>query len=162
MTRDINERRAAKARTSVAAGQLALVGTGLGALALIAVSAQTLLSSSSTPAGDVAIASLAVPRGIDARARHLPAEGAAAPRIWLSSLASPGDAPFAAPDYATDPVLPRRQALAAPRPAETVSAPTPAPDAAVQRDTVAAVPAPVAPTPTPTLRAEAPRSAATP
>lgn len=53
MTRDMNETRAAKARISAVAGRLSLVATGLGALTLIAISAQMMLDNpGDTPAGD--------------------------------------------------------------------------------------------------------------
>lgn len=124
MTWDRNETRAAKARLTmlagVATGPLTLVGSGLGALALIAVSAQLLWQPVS--------------------ARHQAHEAALrsespAPRIWLSSLASPEAVPFAAPDYAAEGVLPRRPPQPAqPRPAPAAEAPVavaPAPDVAV-------------------------------
>lgn len=97
MTRDIKERRAAKARITVlagvATGPLTFVGTGLGTLALIAIGAHLLWQ----PA----------PGDQRAQPAALHSEGPA-PRVWLSALTGPEVVPFAAPDYAPEGVLPRR------------------------------------------------------
>ncbi len=99
MTRDMNDLRTAKARSSANAGRLTLVGTGLGALALIAIGAQGLMQP---------------PRAPQVGALAPLADTAPAPQVWLSALTLPDTAPFAAPDYATDPVFPRQQPARAP------------------------------------------------
>lgn len=179
MTRDMNETRAAKARLSAVAGRLTLVGTGLGALALVAVSAQMLME---TPANRTAVAALAAPRGPGAVTQALAAidRNAAAreeaPQVWLASLTLP-DTRFAADGYAHEAVLPRlqpggtiaRAVPATPPTVETGPAPrvsdialtTPEPrmaraDAHVEHPILArlAVPAPHAPTVVPQRRTE--------
>lgn len=118
----------------VATGPLTLVGTGLGALALIAFSAQLLWQQPSPASSEVALRSAA---------------DAPAPRIWLSSLASPEAVPFAAPNYAPEGILPRRQ----PRPVPQVT-----PQAAAVAPSVSRAPAPRPAQPAPVLAsAPAPR-----
>ncbi len=105
MTRDMNETRAAKARISAVAGRLSLVATGLGALTLIAISAQMMLDHpGSTPAGSTPLAGMMratdepvttapAPRpmpavaslGATAPAALLPDTGIS-PQIWYSAL----------------------------------------------------------------------------
>lgn len=79
-------------------GGLTLVATGLGALGLIAMSAQSLWPA--PPSAAVATA----------------------PEVWLSNLAAPAPTRFAAADYAIEPLLPRgRPAVTVQRPVEAVA-----------------------------------------
>lgn len=136
------EPRAAKARLFASAGQITLAATGLGALALIAVGAQALWHAEPARPGSVAVASLGPSLGLD----HRQGTGGEGPRIWLSSLSSTGESPFAAPDYALDPVLPRRQPGASRPHAAVASAPVeaaPAPAAAATAPGPRAEPQPV-------------------
>ncbi|MFN4100907.1 MAG: hypothetical protein ACK4GT_14125 [Pararhodobacter sp.] len=125
------------ARFSAVSGRLAMVGAGLGALALIAVSA-TLVRETPEAAASVA------PEGVETG----PVAGA--PRVWLAAL-DLRDAPFAAPDVAMEPGLPRRLApsrTATPAPVATPGqAATPEPVATTEPVTTpapAAIPVPVA------------------
>ncbi|WP_139103172.1 hypothetical protein [Pararhodobacter sp. CCB-MM2] len=116
----MNETRAAKARLSAVAGRLTLVGTGLGALTLIAISAQMLME---TPANRTAVAALtaarapaeqrgAVTQALAAITRSpAPQTADTAPQIWMAS-ATLTDAPFAADGYAHGGVLPRGRIIA--------------------------------------------------
>ena len=134
------EPRAAKARLFASAGQITLAATGLGALALIAVGAQALWHAEPARPGSVAVASLGP--SLDLHRRQ--SAGSEGPRIWLSSLSSTGESPFAAPDYALDPVLPRRAAVtpAAPVAPAQEAAPVAAPQVAVASPPEVPAPAP--------------------
>ncbi len=142
--------RPASSRLPVVAGRLTLVGSGLGALALIAICAPALWRAPQDPHSVRSLVPAATPT----------------PQIWLSSLAAPVAAPFAAPDYAQDTVLPRRvvSASVAQTPVTPQSAPqhsvhtATTPAAPEQRVTPAEVPAPTPQIAANTVREDAPRA----
>ena len=146
MTRDIKERRAAKARNTVlagvATGPLTFVGTGLGTLALIAIGAHLLWQ----------------PAPGDQRARPAALHGESpAPRVWLSSLAGPEIVPFAATDYTAEGILPRRPSHATLPAADYArgTAPAPAPVPAVTTPPAAIASTPAAQPAPPSVEAPA-------